>query len=675
LRKALLDPNFTARPFSLAESWKAAEGVQSVELIAHSRAGFIIVEGENPVTNDLHPGVLRHELAPLLARMGETASMEALCALATEETRRLTQFDRVLIYQFDEEWNGTVIAESRNDALPSIMRHRFPASDIPKQARDLYHINRLRLIASNDYTPVRLLASSASLPPLDLTLSTLRGISPIHLEYMRNMGTGSSMSASIMREGKLWGLLSCHGREPRRLSFATRSVCDLLGQILSLQLATREQSQQLARQVELRKVLGRLLTRMTEADDFVTALDASQLLDLTGSHGAAIVRGQEVVTYGVTPTPEIILELRDWVAPRCEEGIFHTAALPSLYPNIGDHASITGGLLAISISPLDQSYALWFRAELVQTVLWGGDPHKKSEPAPDGLRMHPRKSFDTWKQTVGGRSAPWLHAEEDAALGFRRAVIDIVLKQAAAKARLLTEVQRMNKELEAFAYTVSHDLRAPFRHVRGYAELLQMEKSEQLDDDGRYLLKKILKSTSYAGDLVDTLLAFSRMNLTPLSTQPVELVEVVDRARSHAMAQAGDRSIEWIIDPLPCVNADADLLLLAIQNLFENAVKYTSKRNHAVIEVSAEETNTEWVINVKDNGAGFDMKYADKLFGVFQRLHTSDQFTGLGIGLASVRRIVERHGGRVWAESILDQGSIFHFSLPHIPPQPLPSHA
>lgn len=258
-------------------------------------------------------------------------------------------------------------------------------------------------------------------------------------------------------------------------------------------------------------------------------------------------------------------------------------------------------------------------------------------------------------------------------MGFRRAVIDIVLKQAADKARLLTEVQRMNKELEAFAYTVSHDLRAPFRHVRGYAELLQMDKAGQLDEEGRYLLQKILSATAYAGDLVDTLLAFSRMNLTELATSLVDLREIVERSRDHVMTQNGHRSIEWRIAPLPTVQADPNLIQLALQNLLDNAVKYTARRSHAVIELSARETEHEWIISLKDNGAGFDMRYADKLFGVFQRLHTADQFTGLGIGLANVRRIVERHGGRTWAEGMPDAGATFYFTLPrNIPKYPAP---
>jgi two-component system, chemotaxis family, sensor kinase Cph1 len=677
LRQAAEDPNFSVQPASIAGRWSVPGG-EPVELIAHRREGFVIVEAEQPVeSGDLQAVELHAELAPLLTRMSGAATLDDLLNHVTKEVRRITRFDRVQIYQFDEEWNGNVIAESTNGRLPSYLGHRFPAADIPAQARALYQINRLRLIGSNDYTPVPILAANSGLAPLDLTLSLLRGISPVHLEYMRNMGTGSSMSASLLCDGRLWGLLSCHSEKPRRLSFGVRSACDLLGQILSSQISTRENSRHLARQVQLRRILAQLLTGMTECDDFVAGIDGESLRSLTAAHGVALIRHQEVTAFGTTPDQAGIAALRDWVAPLCRDGIYHTSSLPTEYSKSGDIADLPGGLLAVSISPVDESYVLWFRTELVETVLWGGDPHKASAPPAPGLRMHPRQSFETWKETARGRSVRWDEAEIDAALGFRRAVIDIVLKQVAAKTRLLSEVQRMNKELEAFAYTVSHDLRAPFRHVRGYAEVLQMEKASQLDEEGRYLLGKILKSTAYAGDLVDTLLAFSRMNLTPLTTESVDLAELVERARIHAMIQAGERPIEWHIGPLPTVPADHKLLLLALQNLFENAVKYTGKRSHPVIEVAAYEEPGGHVVSVKDNGAGFNPAYADKLFGVFQRLHSSVEFPGLGIGLASVRRIIERHGGRVWAEGSPGAGATFFFSLPHEPPAPLPasSHA
>jgi light-regulated signal transduction histidine kinase (bacteriophytochrome) len=215
---------------------------------------------------------------------------------------------------------------------------------------------------------------------------------------------------------------------------------------------------------------------------------------------------------------------------------------------------------------------------------------------------------------------------------------------------------------------VSHDLRAPFRHVRGYAELLQMEKGNLLDEEGLMFLDKILSAADYAGTLVDTMLTFSQMSMTGLNQQAVKLDEIVARARTHGEMQTRNRQIDWQVSALPEVTGDAALLQVVFQNLLDNAVKYTAKKEKAVVTVMSEATTDDWIIHVKDNGAGFDMKYANKLFGIFQRLHSNEHFAGLGIGLATVRRILERHGGRIWAEGKPGEGAVFSVALPKNPP-------
>ena len=221
-----------------------------------------------------------------------------------------------------------------------------------------------------------------------------------------------------------------------------------------------------------------------------------------------------------------------------------------------------------------------------------------------------------------------------------------------------------NKELEAFSYSVSHDLRAPLRHVVGFASLLEERARPLLDAQNRRYLKTIAEAASRMGRLIDDLLAFSRTGRTDLSKRRVSLVDLVHDAQAEVAAQAANREIVWKVDALPEVNADPALLRLAMINLLSNAVKYTGTRPSARIEVGTQAAaDGEVVVFVRDNGVGFDMAYANKLFGVFQRLH-GDEFSGTGIGLANVQRIVHRHGGRTWAEGAPDNGATFYFSLP-----------
>ncbi len=221
-----------------------------------------------------------------------------------------------------------------------------------------------------------------------------------------------------------------------------------------------------------------------------------------------------------------------------------------------------------------------------------------------------------------------------------------------------------NMELEAFGYSVSHDLRAPLRHLDGYARLA-LEGSESLDGNTRSYLSKIVSSSKKMGNLIDDLLVLSRAGRAELNTRPIELSTLINEVKQECMTYAGEREIAWEIDELPRVQGDLVLLWQVFFNLISNAVKFTRKREHAVIEVHGRSiANGEVEISIRDNGAGFDMRYYAKLFNVFQRLHREDEFEGTGVGLAIVQRVVVRHGGRVWGEGAPGEGARFHFSLP-----------
>jgi len=226
------------------------------------------------------------------------------------------------------------------------------------------------------------------------------------------------------------------------------------------------------------------------------------------------------------------------------------------------------------------------------------------------------------------------------------------------------ELEASNQELEAFSYSVSHDLRAPLRHIDGFADLLRRHAGASLDEKSRRFLDTISDSAKSMGRLIDDLLVFSRMARAELRTSNVPLDALVADVIAKLEPDTAGRTIEWRIAPLPGVAGDAALLRCVFENLVGNAIKYTGKRDRALIEIDSEQVGDELIVSIRDNGAGFDMEFASKLFGVFQRLHRNDEFEGTGIGLANVRRIVQRHGGRTWAEGRVDQGATFHFSLP-----------
>jgi light-regulated signal transduction histidine kinase (bacteriophytochrome) len=229
------------------------------------------------------------------------------------------------------------------------------------------------------------------------------------------------------------------------------------------------------------------------------------------------------------------------------------------------------------------------------------------------------------------------------------------------------QLETSNKELESFSYSVSHDLRAPLRHVVGFVELLNDHLQGKLDGQSRHYLEVISKATNDMGLLIDDLLSFSRIGKIEMESRKVDLNLLIEQVIETFEPEMDQRSIEWAIGILPNVNGDTEMLKLALSNLISNALKFTSLKTSARIEIGSKpdpENTNQVIFYIKDNGAGFDMQYREKLYGVFQRLHSQKDFRGTGIGLANVKRVIQRHGGRVWAEGVLEEGAVFYFTLP-----------
>jgi light-regulated signal transduction histidine kinase (bacteriophytochrome) len=264
------------------------------------------------------------------------------------------------------------------------------------------------------------------------------------------------------------------------------------------------------------------------------------------------------------------------------------------------------------------------------------------------------------KPRLAGLAAPSKRArrEEDVRIRPKQAELE---RHVAERTR---QLEAANQELEAFAYSVSHDLRAPLRHIDGFVAILQSHASAQLDEEGRQQLQLIAEAARHMGKLINDLLEFSRWSRVKLSKRPVKLSSLVEETVRQAQRHLKGRRVEWIIDELPQVEADPNLLRQVLVNLIDNALKYTRTREIARIEIGSVTDPNETVFFIRDNGVGFDMRHGEKLFGVFQRLHRASEFEGTGVGLANVRRIIHRHAGRVWAEGAVDEGAAFFFSLP-----------
>lgn len=654
-------------PFHIGDV-RFREGSRSGQLIAmmaHRYDGVLIAEFEptsNVIAayNNLYPVV-----RTFIGHLQDAVDIDELCRLSVEEVKRITGFGRVKAYSFDADGNGLVLAESLDEDYPSYLGLSFPASDIPPQARALYVANRIRVIEDAHYqpSPLRPALNPRTGQPLDLSYAALRSVSPVHLQYMRNMQTIASMSISIVVEGQLWGLISCHHAEARSVGFQTRTACELLGRMLSLQIEAKIAQARTQHLLQLRQQIVQMLSSMADRDSVSEGLLAlpDTFLNFARASGAAIISASRCELIGQTPPRDQVNALVQWLSTRSGEDLFQTDNVSRDIPQLPGLAKHVAGVLAVAISELHSHYLIWFRPEQTRIVNWAGKPEKSISAS--GV-LNPRNSFARWQENISGFSTPWHAQEPESALELRNAVLGIVLRKAEEMAQLANDLKKSNKELEAFSYSVSHDLRAPLRHIAGYAELLNDFEGAKLSERGLRFLEHIGESARFAGTLVDNLLSFSQMGRSALRFSDVNLQALVDSIREEMKPDYQGRNLEWHVQPLPTVVADAVFLHLALRNLLANAIKYSRERNPAIIVIGAQENDDEVVIFIRDNGVGFNMEYVDKLFGVFQRLHRMEEFEGTGIGLASVRRIIERHDGRVWAEGAIDQGATFYFALP-----------
>jgi light-regulated signal transduction histidine kinase (bacteriophytochrome) len=640
--------------------------------IAHRHQGKLLLELE-PSSEKVSVPFLGfyHAVREALSRLREARDLQEMCEAVVQEVRRLIGFDRVLLYRFDAEWNGSVLAEARDARADSYLGLHFPASDIPRQARELYRLNPLRIIPDTRYTPARVLAlpEAEAEGPLDLSFSVLRSVSPIHLEYLHNMGAGASMSISLLKEGKLWGLISCtHVAGARYVPYELRTACEFLGEVFSSLLTVREGHEDHEQRLRARSLHTILLERMTRKVDFVSGLLEPEpgLLELVHAQGAAIHFQGRTLVVGTAPNDAQLAALLEWLGTRLEE-VFVTDRLASEYPEAEAFRDVAAGLLAASLSRGRNSCVLWFRTEVVQTVNWGGNPTKPVELEGGEPRLHPRKSFALWKETVRGRSLPWKPYEVEAAAELRKALIDVVLQRSEELLKLNTELERSNVELDAFAYAAGHDLKEPLRGIHNYTTLALREVGGSLPEATRTRLDTVVRLTQRMESLINSLLHYSQVDRTELSLRETDLNTVVAQVLELLKPRLEEARMEVRIPrPLPPARCDRVRMAEVFTNLITNALKYNDKADKWV-ELGAVPDGDEarFAFYVRDNGIGIKPEYHEAIFRLFKRLHGRDKFGGgTGTGLTIVKRIIERHDGRIWLESTPGQGTTFFFTLP-----------
>ena len=417
----------------------------------------------------------------MLERIRKTRGMTELAQEAARQLKVLTGFDRVMVYRFHPDGSGEVIAEAAASGLEPFLGLHYPASDIPEQARILYQRNWLRIIADINAKPAALFSTAThNAALLDLSMSVLRSVSPIHIEYLRNMGVGASMSVSILRDGKLWGLFACHHYSPRYISFEKRTAAELFGQMFSWIVEGREREGDVAYETRAHQIQERLIETAASHEHSQRAIvdfigDYRKMIDCDG---IAVWSDDKITLQGETPTEDEVKDLVAFINRTSPGRIFASAEIAKVYAAGESFRDRAAGFLAIPISRTPRDCLIFFRREILRSVNWAGAPDKVYDEGPNGPRLTPRKSFELWQETVRGQSTPWTSADLRIAEGLRVTLLEVILQLADLAARERSGAQERQELMIA---ELNHRVRNILSLVRG---LVAQSKDTATSDRG-----------------------------------------------------------------------------------------------------------------------------------------------------------------------------------------------
>ncbi|MFY9352580.1 MAG: GAF domain-containing protein [Sphingobium sp.] len=420
----LRGPDAVERLFSL----QLLEGGPLFDVAVHFSGALVVIEAERASQDEMEAS---STVRSMVSRLAQTDSMAAFLRDGARQVRALTGFDRVMVYRFAQGGDGEVVAEALRPGIESFFGLHYPASDIPQQARALYLRNIFRVIADVDAPPVPVVPQlDPAGAALDMSLCLTRAVSPIHIEYLRNMGVGASLSISIIVQGKLWGLFACHHYAPRLPTFAQRSAAELFGQIFSMMLESRERAETADYEGKARQVADRLLAAVAQDSELLHNAGwlGDIIFDTIPADGVGVYIDGQMTLSGLTPDETAFAAIVNMMNRVAASQVYTTDCLSGILPDAAAYADRAAGVLAIPLSRRPRDYVLLFRAEQLRAVRWAGQQDKHVEEGPDGPRLSPRKSFAAWSQLVKGTAVPFSPAELRVAEALRTALLEVVLR-------------------------------------------------------------------------------------------------------------------------------------------------------------------------------------------------------------------------------------------------------
>lgn len=619
-----------------------AIGAAEYDCVVHAADGRIVAEFERRETTSEEVSRFAIKAHGSIDRLRRQKTIDALLASAVQQVREFTGFDRVMAYRFRADDSGDVVAESRRDDLVPYLGQRYPAGDIPAQARRLYTLNTLRMIADMDYAAVPLCGAPGA-RALDMSFAVLRSVSPVHVEYLKNMHVRASMSVSIVINGRLWGLIACHHMTPKLVPHAIRMAADVLAQVMASTIHSIESRED----ATLAEQSARVRTAMVESllldDDPLDALGqhAAALMGASGAQAMVATQHGKIVAHCARPgeLPEGLAEAIVSSLPENEHDLVVREMVADWPPELHGRLGKWVGMLALPFDPLGQGWCVMLRVEQIDTVAWGGRPDKIAALGPLGERLTPRGSFDAWHQTVRGCAHPW---EANVLANARLTLAELV--RAVNAHRSQTEATRA--QLLAM---LGHDLRDPLHSINMAGMVLERTGSGQGGNQPT-LGKRIRSSTNRMQRMIGQVLDMSRIDRgmgLGVSLEPVDVKALLEDLIDEARLAYPGIPIDLVCEEAVTVKADQGRLGQVLSNLLSNA------RHHGEpgkpVSVCLKTHDGHAVLDVANAGQPIPPELVTTLFNPFKRasLNNPRNRTGMGLGLYIAQQIVREHSGEI----------------------------
>lgn len=627
---------------------------------------IISLSGENyildfePELSDLYSDP-QNLVGASLSQMLADKDINDILANTVKQIKNIIGYDRIMIYKFHEDGHGEVVAEEKEESLDTWLGLHYPASDIPKQARELYIKNMIRLIADVNQTPVCILGIENTLA--DLTNSTLRAVSPVHIRYLKNMGVSSSFSVSIVVDEELWGLIACHNYRPRFINYRQRETAKLIGQVLSSCVGLRSREKIQKENMELQAAVVEVTRNLLNSSKIESFIEDSggMILSCYKASGIALLLEGKVYRYGHVPEDERVLNIGA-LLERSQQDFVVSQDCKSDFPDIDICNSSFAGILACRLTAELKDCLILFRTEMALTVRWAGDPTKIVRYDENGQPfISPRNSFEQWSQQIQGRSKDWSENEKNTLLEIRDE-ISFAIGRKISELRVLNEKLRdAYAELDTFAYTVSHDLKTPLTAIKAFAELIGRKTSEE---DIRKMSGKIIDNSDRLHQMISTVLEYSKVGQQYIKKQVIDMTSLIDEIKGQLLVSPLNKKLQLDVFSTPDIEGDPVLIFQVFLNVIENAAKYSNLMDAPKVSVKGYAENNDIVYEITDNGIGINEEQQSKIFGLFSRANNVSEFEGSGVGLATVKKIMTRHEATINVKSIKGKGSNFILKFP-----------